>query len=126
MGTEPFKYMNVGQVLKATAEKFPEREAIVSCGEGIRLTFAETLYKVWRKKLIEILCDWKLFFLFKADKLAAGFVSLGLTKGDRVAIWSPNYEFWYISMLAIARSGLVCVLSHINQTFQDALKVIYT
>jgi acyl-CoA synthetase (AMP-forming)/AMP-acid ligase II len=47
---------------------------------------------------------------FQVDKLAAGFLSLGLERGDRVAIWSPNYEFWYISMLAIARAGLVCVI----------------
>jgi hypothetical protein len=46
--------MNVGQVLKATAERFPEREAIVSCNEKTRLTFAEALRKVG-KKLIEIL-----------------------------------------------------------------------
>lgn len=44
--------MNVGQLLKATALKYPEREAIVSCNEETRLTFAETLRKV-RKKLIE-------------------------------------------------------------------------
>lgn len=45
----------------------------------------------------------------QADKLAAGFLNLGLEKGDCVGIWSPNYEFWYITMLAIARAGLVCV-----------------
>lgn len=36
-------------------------------------------------------------------------MNIGLEKGDRVAIWSPNYEFWYVSMMAIARAGLVCV-----------------
>jgi fatty-acyl-CoA synthase len=34
---------------------------------------------------------------------------LGLEKGDSVGIWSPNYEFWYVSMFAIARAGLVMV-----------------
>jgi fatty-acyl-CoA synthase len=34
---------------------------------------------------------------------------LGLEKGDRFAIWSPNYEFWVISMMAAARAGLICV-----------------
>lgn len=46
LGSEPFKFLNVGQVLKSTATKHPDREAIVSCNEGIRLTFAEALYKV--------------------------------------------------------------------------------
>jgi acyl-CoA synthetase (AMP-forming)/AMP-acid ligase II len=45
----------------------------------------------------------------QADKLASGLLNLGLSKGDRVAIWSPNFEFWYISMMAIARAGLICV-----------------
>lgn len=49
------------------------------------------------------------FFFFKSDRLASGLLNLGLTKGDCVAIWAPNYEFWYISMLAIARAGLICV-----------------
>lgn len=47
--------------------------------------------------------------------MAAGFLNLGLVKGDRVAIWSPNYEFWYVSMLAIARAGLVCVKYSANE-----------
>lgn len=48
--------------------------------------------------------------------MAAGFLNLGLVKGDSVAIWSPNYEFWYVSMLAIARAGLVCVIYSTNHT----------
>lgn len=45
-GSEPFKFQNVGQVLKTTALKHPEREAIVSCKENVRLTFSEALRKV--------------------------------------------------------------------------------
>ena len=48
--------------------------------------------------------------LFQADKLAAGLLNAGLEKGDTVGIWSPNYEFWIISMIAMARAGLVCVI----------------
>lgn len=36
-------------------------------------------------------------------------MNLGLEQGDRVAIWAPNYEFWFVSKLAIARAGLICV-----------------
>lgn len=39
---------NLGQVLKLTADKYPDREALVSCSENARLTFAETLDKVIR------------------------------------------------------------------------------
>lgn len=45
-GSEPFMYQNVGQTLQNTAEKHPDREALVSCQEKTRLTFAEALRKV--------------------------------------------------------------------------------
>jgi hypothetical protein len=46
VGSEPFKFLNVGQVLRSIATKHPDMEAIVSCNENIRLTFSEALYKV--------------------------------------------------------------------------------
>lgn len=100
--------MTVGQLLKATATKHPDREAIVSCAEKSRLTFSEALHKV-RDSMTKCECNKHEIKLFQADKLAAGFLNLGLVRGDRVAIWSPNYEFWIVSMYAIARAGLVCV-----------------
>lgn len=62
--------------------------------------------------------------MFQADKLAAGFLNLGLERGDRVAIWSPNYEFWYVSMLAIARAGLICVSLHFQSRINKRCHVI--
>jgi fatty-acyl-CoA synthase len=48
-------------------------------------------------------------FYFQADRLASALLNLGLNRGDSVGIWSPNFEFWYVSMMAIARAGLVTV-----------------
>ena len=48
-------------------------------------------------------------YFTQSDRLASGLLNLGLSKGDCVAIWAPNYEFWYVSMMALARAGLVCV-----------------
>ncbi|KAG5671142.1 hypothetical protein PVAND_001355 [Polypedilum vanderplanki] len=96
IGNEPLKYFNVGQLIKMTADKYPNRELIVSYEEKIRLTYEEAL--------------------FKCDKLAAALLNLGLEKGDKVAIWSPNYEFWLISFMAMARAGLVCVT--LNPAYQ--------
>lgn len=56
--------------------------------------------------------------------MASGLLSLGLTQGERVAIWAPNYEFWYISMLAIARAGLLCV-SLMNFTIEEIILKIF-
>lgn len=45
----------------------------------------------------------------EVDALAAGFLALGLKKGDRVGIWSPNRPEWLITQFATARVGLVLV-----------------
>lgn len=47
--------------------------------------------------------------LIKADKLAAAFESLGVTRGDRVGIWAPNIANWFVTMMAAARAGLILV-----------------
>ena len=48
-------------------------------------------------------------FWFKADRLAAGLLQLGLSHGDRLGIWGPNSTEWYISRLAASRAGLIAV-----------------
>ncbi|MDE2914705.1 MAG: AMP-binding protein [Paracoccaceae bacterium] len=45
----------------------------------------------------------------RVDRLAAGLLSLGLYRGDRIGIWSPNRPEWLITQFATARVGLVLV-----------------
>jgi hypothetical protein len=45
----------------------------------------------------------------ETEKLAAGFLALGLEKGDRIGIWGPNTYEWYITQLAAGKAGLVLV-----------------
>ena len=90
VGAEPLQYKTIGQILQQSADKYSDREALVSCHEKSRHTFAEALEK--------------------ADHLAAGLLNLGLVQGDRVAIFAPNFTFWYISFMAIARAGLISVI----------------
>ena len=54
----------------------------------------------------------------KADQLAAGLLSLGLVKGDRVGIWSPNRPEWILAQYATARIGVVLV--NINPAYRLA------
>lgn len=89
MGEEPLKYRTLGQQLAITADKYGDREAVVSCAENIRITYSEAL--------------------LQADKLAAAFEVLNLEKGSRVGIWSPNTTNWFITMMAAARAGLILV-----------------
>lgn len=67
VGKEQLQYKTIGQVLKSSASKFKDREAIVACSENSRITFDEILDKV--------------------DRLSCGLLNLGLNKGDRVALW---------------------------------------
>ncbi len=45
----------------------------------------------------------------EVDAVAAGLLALGLEKGDRVGIWSPNRPEWLITQFATARVGIVLV-----------------
>lgn len=51
-------------------------------------------------------------FVDQADRLAAGLLSLGLKKGDRVGMLGPNSREWVITQYATARAGLILVGKH--------------
>ena len=54
--------------------------------------------------------------LDKCDEFAAGLLALGLYKGDRVCIWSPNRAEWIIAQIATARLGIILV--NINPAYK--------
>ena len=45
----------------------------------------------------------------RVDRFAAGLLSLGLYRGDRIGIWAPNRPEWLIAQFATARIGLILV-----------------
>ena len=61
--------------------------------------------------------------LIQAEKLASGFLALGLKKGDRVGIWGPNIEEWILTQFATAKAGLILVQLALVYMFQ--MKAIY-
>lgn len=77
----------LGQLLEEAAAKFGGREAW--CYKGQRLT-----YRVLRERV---------------DRLAAGLVRLGIKKGDKVAVWLPNYLEWVYAYFAVAKIGAAIV-----------------
>uniref|UniRef100_T1J748 Medium-chain acyl-CoA ligase ACSF2, mitochondrial n=1 Tax=Strigamia maritima TaxID=126957 RepID=T1J748_STRMM len=50
------------------------------------------------------------------NKFAAGLLGIGLVKGDRIGIWSPNHYEWVVTQFAAAKAGLILVL--INPAYQ--------
>ncbi|XP_017467586.1 PREDICTED: acyl-CoA synthetase family member 2, mitochondrial-like [Rhagoletis zephyria] len=96
IGRTPLVYRSIGQELERAAAEYGNTESIVSCHEKKRYTY---------RGLLE-----------EADRVAAGLLKLGLKQGDHVGIWTPNNAHWYLTMLGIARAGLVSV--GINPAFQ--------
>ena len=85
----PLSEATIGEFLRATVERFPDRPAVVFREQGIRWT--------WRE------------FAQEVDVLAAGFAALGIARGDRVGIWSPNRVEWLMTQFATARIGAILV-----------------
>jgi fatty-acyl-CoA synthase len=79
----------VATLLARAAQRWPERTALVCCEQGIRWT--------WR--------EW----LEQAERAAAALLRLGVRKGDRVGIWSPNRSEWLVTQFATARIGAILV-----------------
>ena len=95
---QPLLLTTVPGFLAATVARHPAHEAAVFCAAGIRWRYDELAEKV--------------------DQLAAGLLALGLYKGDRIGIWSPNRPEWLIAQLATARIGLILV--NINPAYRRA------
>ena len=79
----------IGANLEATVARFPDREALVSPGQGLRLTYAE--------------------FDQTVNTVARGLLAAGLNVGDRIGIWSPNNAEWVIVQYATAKIGAILV-----------------
>ncbi|MEZ0339270.1 AMP-binding protein [Mycobacterium sp. pV006] len=79
----------IGQNLDKTAARFPDREALVEVTTGRRWTYAE--------------------FQAATRQLASGLLALGVRRGDRVGLWSPNTAEWTIVQYATARIGVILV-----------------
>ena len=85
----PLRDDTIGAALGEAARKWPDREALVSVHQGLRLTFAD--------------------LAVQADAIAAGLLALGLEPGDRIGVWSPNKAEWALTQFAAARAGLILV-----------------
>ncbi|BDC39928.1 AMP-binding protein [Paraburkholderia terrae] len=94
----PLSESTVGQFLFDTARRFPERPAVVFREQEIRWNWQE--------------------FQQEVDVLASGLLELGIQKGDRVGIWSPNRVEWLMTQFATARIGAVLV--NINPAYRLA------
>ncbi|SPJ30831.1 AMP-binding protein [Falsiruegeria mediterranea] len=89
-------YVTIPQLLREAVSRFGPREAAVFSEQDIRMSYYDLDRAV--------------------DELASGLLALGLDKGDRVGIWSPNRVEWVLTQFATARVGLVLV--NINPAYR--------
>lgn len=95
--TVPLLNLTLSEALTATADKFPNREALVVCHEGVRLTWSELDREVTRT--------------------ARGLAGLGLRPGDRAGIWASNCLEWVLLQYAAPRAGIVLV--NVNPAYRS-------
>ena len=92
------RYVTIPQLMRETVSRFGPRDAVIACQQDIRRSYSDLDRDV--------------------DALATGLLALGLTKGDRLGIWSPNRYEWVLTQLATARIGVILV--NINPAYRLA------
>ena len=93
----PLLELTIGDLLRRTAERFPDRLAVASCHQLKRLTWTG-------------LND-------QADCVARGLWSLGIRRGDRVGLWSTNCIEWIVLHMGCARAGAALV--NVNPAYRS-------
>jgi fatty-acyl-CoA synthase len=92
----PILEETIGANFERIAATHPSIEALVDVAQGLRYTYAELNDEI--------------------DLVARGLIGMGIDKGDRVGIWSPNCAQWTIVQYATAKIGAILV--NINPAYR--------
>jgi fatty-acyl-CoA synthase len=95
---EPLIGSTIGDLFDRVVASVPDNDALISCHQSLRYTYAELQEAV--------------------DRFARGLMALGIEKGDRVGIWSPNNAEWVITQFATPKVG--CILVNINPAYRTS------
>lgn len=87
-------HITLGKLLEENAKKYPDRLAVKYTDRPFERTW---------KELDE-----------EATKIAKGLLSIGIKKGDHVAIWATNYPEWMLTLFATAKIGAILVTVNTN------------
>ncbi|WP_165855083.1 AMP-binding protein [Marinobacter sp. JSM 1782161] len=92
----PLLGMTIGERFDETASRYPDNDALVVHHQDRRYTYRQLQQAV--------------------DECARALMALGVEKGDRVGIWSPNNAEWCITQFATAQIGAILV--NINPSYR--------
>ncbi len=88
----------IGANLDRAVARFGDRDALISCAQGRRYTYAELGAAV--------------------DELARALMAAGLATGDRIGIWSPSCVEWTLVQYATAKLGAILV--NVNPAYRTS------
>jgi fatty-acyl-CoA synthase len=88
--------LTIGDMFDQTAEKYADNPALISRHQNIRWTYRELQAEV--------------------NRCAKGLMKLGLQKGQRIGIWSPNRAEWCVTQFATSKIGTILV--NINPSYR--------
>ncbi|HEX3975651.1 MAG TPA: AMP-binding protein [Solirubrobacteraceae bacterium] len=88
----------IGANLDRAVAQFGDRDALISCAQGRRYTYAELGSAV--------------------DELARALMAAGVATGDRIGIWSPSCVEWTLVQYATAKLGSILV--NVNPAYRTS------
>ncbi|ENX35516.1 hypothetical protein F889_01185 [Acinetobacter colistiniresistens] len=87
--SQPLLGVTIGDKFDQACQQYAEQEAIVSSHQNRRLSYKQLQHEV--------------------NAFACSLLKLGLKKGDRLAIWSPNCVEWTVTQFAAFKAGIILV-----------------
>jgi fatty-acyl-CoA synthase len=96
VGDKPLLGVTIGDMFDQIVARHPDNEALVVRHQNLRHTYRQLQHQV--------------------DLCARGLMAMGLQKGERVGIWSPNRAEWAITQFATSKIGAILV--NINPSYR--------
>ena len=94
--TTPLLGETIGMCLDRICKTFADSDALISRHQGLRYTYGQLKQEV--------------------ENAARGLIGIGVEKGERVGVWSPNCAEWLIAQYALAKVGAIMV--NINPAYR--------
>jgi fatty-acyl-CoA synthase len=89
-----YREITIGNLLRETASRFSENDALICPEFQIRQNYNE--------------------FLDNCVKVAKGFMAIGIKKGDHVSVWTTNVPEWIYMQFGLGMIGAVLVTVNTN------------
>jgi fatty-acyl-CoA synthase len=93
---KPLLGITIADQFDQTVQKYPDNEALIVKHQGIRYTYRQ--------------------FQEKVNECARALLAIGIKKGDRLGVWSPNCAEWTITQFATSKIGVIQV--NINPSYR--------